>query len=108
MKTKSLITGILAALSPLPMAIIAIFLDWIFFFGIYLGVFDGPLPAPDWVIQACLLPLSISPLLGVAGIVHGIVDRKAPLAWLSIVLSVLCLLGNALLIGGMVFLGSRY
>lgn len=108
MKTKSLITGILAALSPLPMAIIAILLDWIFFFGIYLGVFDGPLPAPDWVIQAFLLPLSISPLLGVAGIVHGIVDRKAPLAWLSIVLSVLCLLGNALLIGGMVFLGGRY
>ena len=108
MKTKSLITGILAALSPLPMARIAILLDWIFFFGIYLGVFDGPLPAPDWVIQAFLLPLSISPLLGVAGIVHGIVDRKAPLAWLSIVLSVLCLLGNALLIGGMVFLGSRF
>ena len=108
MKTKSLITGILAALSPLPMAMIAILLDWIFFFGIYLGVFDSPLPAPDWVIQVSLLPFCISPLLGVAGIVHGIVDRKAPLAWLSIVLSVLCLLGNALLIGGMAFLGGRY
>ena len=108
MKTKSLITGILAALSPLPIAIVSIFCCWIFFFDIYLGVFDGPLPAPDWVIQASLLPFCISPLLGVAGIVHGIVDRKAPLAWLSIVLSVLCLLGNALLIGGMAFLGGRY
>ena len=108
MKTKSLITGILAALSPLPIAIVSIFCCWIFFFDIYLGVFDGPLPAPDWVIQVSLLPFCISPLLGVAGIVHGIVDRKAPLAWLSIVLSVLCLLGNALLIGGMAFLGGRY
>ncbi|MBQ7378543.1 MAG: hypothetical protein IJW70_02545 [Clostridia bacterium] len=108
MKTKSLITGIIAALSPFPMVIFTVLWCWTIFFGIYLGALDGPLPAPDWILVVSLLPLWISPLLGVAGIVHGIIDRKAPLAWLSIVLSVVCLLGNALLIGGMAYLGSRF
>lgn len=106
MKNKPFITGIIAAVSPFPMFWFTMLWSWVWFFGIGLGMLQYD-RIPDWMLIVELLPLCISPLLGLLGIVHGIIKRKTRLAWLGILLSVLCLIENVLLLAVMAFL-SRF
>lgn len=105
MKNKPLISGIIAAASPLPLAIFTVLWSWLLGFGLVMGVL-GYDQIPISVGIVSILPLLISPLLGLGGILHGIIKRKERLAWLGIILSVLCLVENFLLIYGMIYLGS--
>ena len=108
-KNKPLKMGIFAVCSPLPLVFFTMF--WfMFLWGILsiLGVFSRYGTMPEWALCVGLLPLSISPLLGVAGIIHGIVKMKERLSWLGIVLSVLGLPENFGLIYVMGYIGSRF
>lgn len=107
MKQRAFMLGLFSFLSPVPLAIATILWDWTLSFGIGMGLL-GYDYIPDWISFAGLAPLLISPLLGLAGIVYGICKRKEKLAWLGILLSVLCIVANALMIFAMGYIGSRY
>lgn len=107
MKNTPVEAGRFAFFSPLPMFIVTILWCWTVFFGVYIGIMGMDVPVPAWVIILGVLPCLASPLLGVWGIVHGIIKRKEKRAWLGILFSGLCLVGNALLFCAMVYL-SRF
>ena len=86
MKNMPIITGIIAFVSPISLLIFSIL----------------------WIDIIGLLPLFISPILGVLGVVHGIAKIKEDYAVLGIVLSAIGLLENLFLIFGMCYLGSRF
>lgn len=87
MKNKSLITGIIAAATPIPCFIFSILFAWIFFFGLCMGVL-GYDTVPMWLEMCSLLPLLISPIFTVFAIIHSLVKIKQKLSWLSLLLSV--------------------
>ena len=91
MKMKAVHFGALTLATPLPGWILTILWFWI----------------PEWGLYVGLLPLPVSPLMGLAGIIYGIVRRKEKGAWLGVLCSALCLVENALLLAGMMYLG-RY
>lgn len=107
MKNRPFITGIIAAASPLPMFFFTIFWFWAWFFLIGMGLL-GYDPVPEWITTCGLLPFTISPALGLAGIIHSIIKVKNKLSWLGILLSVLCLIENFLLIYGIYYIGSKF
>ena len=107
MKNKPLFSGIIAAAFPIPMLIFTILWDWIFVFVIGFGLLQYD-DVPGWLETVALLPLTISPLLGVAGIVHGIAMIKEKLSYLGIILSAVCLVENFVLIFGIYYLGSKF
>lgn len=107
MKRNSLVIGIIAVASPIPLALFTVLWDWLLAFGIGMGLLNYD-TVPQWILICSLLPLLISPGLGILGIVHGCIQRKQKRAWLGILLSVLCLIENFLLIYGMCYIGSRY
>ena len=86
MKNMPIITGIIAFVSPISLLIFSIL----------------------WIDIIGLLPMFISPILGVLGVVHGIVKIKEDYSVLGIVLSAIGLLENLFLIFGMCYLGSRF
>ena len=106
MKNRPYITGIIAVASPGPMFIFTIFWCWIWSFGIGLGILHYD-KIPDWILFIGLLPLWISPLLGIAGLIHSVAKCKTKLAWLGILLSAMGLLENLLMLCGILYL-SRY
>ena len=107
MKNKPIITGIIAVASPIPLIILTVMWSWAWFFGIGMGLLNYD-TVPQWILTISLLPLLISPFLGLLGIIHGIVKIKARKAWLGIFLSVIGLLENFTLFYGMYYLGSRF
>ena len=107
MKMKAVHFGALTLATPLPGWIFAILWTWIFCFGICLGAL-GYERIPMWGLYVGLLPLLVSLLLSLAGMVYGIVRRKEKRAWLGVLCSALCLVENVLLLAGMIYLGSRY
>ena len=107
MKNKPFITGIIAIASPIPLSIFTVLWSWLWFFGIGIGLLNYS-NVPEWILNVGLLPLIISPVLGILGIVHGFLKIKHKLAWLGIVLSVVGLIENCLLIYGMYYIGSRF
>ena len=107
MRNRSIITGIIAFLSPIPMVLFTTFWSWFCFFGIGKGLLNYDY-VPGWIFICSFLPIFISPALGVLGIVHGFVKRKEKFAWLGILLSILCLVENYLLIYGIFYLAKRY
>lgn len=108
MKNTPVEAGRFAAFSPLPMFFVAMGWGMFFFFYIYLGIFPAEATPPVWALVVSLLPMPLSPLLGVLGIIHGIIKGKEKRAWLGILLSVLCLVENFLLFFGLGYIGSRY
>lgn len=106
MKMKAVHFGALTLATPLPGWILTILWFWILCFGICLGAL-GYERIPEWGLYVGLLPLPVSPLMGLAGIIYGIVRRKEKGAWLGVLCSALCLVENALLLAGMMYLG-RY
>lgn len=107
MKNKPWISGIIAAASPFPFFVFTVLWSWYWGFGIGIGLLHYD-QIPQWILTISLLPLWISPLLGIGGIVHSFIKIKEKKAWLGIVLSVVGLVENFLLIFGMAYLGSRY
>ena len=106
MKNRPFITGIIAAVTPFPLLAFTALWCWIWGLGIGLGLL-GYDRIPDWIGVVGTLPLLISPMLGLLGLVHSIIKIKTKLSWLGIVLSVLCSLEN-LMICGIFYLASRF
>lgn len=96
MKNRPFITGIIAAASPIPLFCFSVLWCWIWGFGIGMGLLHYD-TIPLWIGICEILPLFISPALGVIGIVHSLVKIKTRLSWLGILLSVLGLISNGLL-----------
>lgn len=107
MKSKPFVTGVLAVASPLPGFFLTMLWCWSCCFGIGMGLLNYD-TIPEWLLIVSLLPLFISPLLGLLGIIHGIVKIRSKKAWLGILLSVIGLFENFILIYGIGYLGSRY
>lgn len=107
MKDKPIITGIIAAISPLPLLIFTVIWSWVLFFGIGIGLLNYD-TVPQWMQFFILAPLLISPAFGLLGIIHGVIKIKKERAWLGIFLSVIGLIENVILIYGMYYIGSRY
>ena len=107
MKNKPMISGLIAVGSPIPLLFLTMlwYCIWVFPIGMGLFRYDS---IPDWIMVVSLLPLCISPLLGVFGIVHGIIKIKEKLSWLGITLSMICLIENFILIYGIGYIGSRF
>ena len=107
MKNRPIVTGIIAVASPIPLVIFTVIWSWVWFFGIGMGLLNYD-TVPQWTLTVSLLPLLISPIFGLLGIIHGIVKIKTRKAWLGIFLSVMGLFENFILIYGMYYLGSRF
>ena len=96
MKNKSLVIGILAAVSVIPLFIFNIIWSWIWFFGIGMELLNYE-TIPDWILCISCLPIIISPIISVFGVAYGFIRLKEKRAWLGIVLSAIGLLENCLL-----------
>lgn len=107
MKIKPITTGIIAVASPISLLVFTSLWIPLCYFGIGMGLLNYD-TVPQWIQLCSLLPLLISPAIGVLGIVHGCVKLKEMRAWLGILLSVLGIAENFLLIYGMYYLGSRF
>ena len=75
MKNNPIVTGFIAFFSPIPMVIFTIIWSWVWFFGIGIGLLNYD-TVPQWMLVVTLLPLFISPILGVLGIIHSMVKIK--------------------------------
>ena len=107
MKCRPIVTGIIAVTSPIPLVVFTIIWCWVWFFGIGMGLLNYDI-VPHWILIFSLLPLFISPIIGLLGIIHGFVKIKTKKAWLGILLSAVGLLENFILIYGIYYLGSRF
>lgn len=99
---KPLTLGIFAALSPVPGVMLTSFWGMILVFPIGMELLQYE-TIPVWIGIISLLPLLISPLLGIFGIIHGAKKSKEKHARLGIVLSVLCLIENIVLLYGIYY-----
>ena len=102
---KSWQIGALSAVSPIPLFIFTILWDWIWSFGICLGIL-GFERLPTWTVPVGVFPLLISPLLGGFGLVYSLIRHREKLAWPGILCSVCCLIENGLLLAGILYLGT--
>ncbi len=107
MKNTPVEAGIVAVASPFPLFFCTVLWSWLLVFVIWMTIFNFSV-IPNWLLICSLLPLFISPGLGVIGIIHGIVKIKEKHAWIGILLSVLGLAENFLLIYCMGYIGSRF
>lgn len=107
MKNKLIMSGVIAAVTPVPMIVFTVIWSWILFFGIGMGLLNYD-TIPQWILVCSFLPLFISPAFALLGIVHGVRRIKCEQAWVGILLSVLGLIENFVLIYGMYYIGSRF
>ena len=107
MKKKPRSTGILAVASPVPCLILTTLWFWLWYFGIGGGIMNLD-PIPDWISLVGMIPLAISPIFCLVGIIHGLVKIKKRTAGLGILLSVIGLIENAIIIYGIVLVGSSF
>ena len=107
MKNTPVEAGIIAIASPLPLFFCMVFWSWVWFFGIGIGMLNYE-TVPQWILVISLLPLAVSPAIGILGVVHGFVKLRQKYAWLGIILSIIGLIENFLLIYGMGYIGSRF
>ncbi len=105
MENRPFVSGIIAAVTPIPCFVFSILWCWILSFGIGMGLL-GYDTIPTWILVCSLLPLLISPVLALIGIVHSLVKIKQKLAWLGLILSVLGLVQNLGLLFMMIYLGQ--
>lgn len=107
MESKSLRLGIISALSPIPLFVFTALWCWMWYFGIGIELLHYEI-IPEWILLISVLPLSVSPLLGLVGTVYGIITIREKLSFLGVILSLLCLLENCALLYGIIYLGSRF
>jgi hypothetical protein len=79
----------------------------VWFFGIGMGLLNYE-TIPQWIQVCSMLPLFVSPIIGLIGIIHGIIIIKSKQAKLGIFLSVIGLIENFFLIYGIYYIGSRF
>ena len=113
MRNTPLEAGVFAALSPLPCLFAGVFLVWIVIGIAFALVSFNYFVIPDVVIETIFIftgfiPFAFSPVLGILGVIHSIIQRKTKGAWLGLLLSVLCLLENTVLFVICGYLGSKY
>ena len=99
--------GLFNLLSPLPLMLAGILLAWFVEFGIGYRIF-GAHKTPDWLLYLAFLPLLISPLSTLAGIILGIVKRREKHARTCSLLSALGLLENIGLFAGILYLSATF
>ena len=107
MKLKSWLCGVINMAAILPVYNFAILWGLLVMLAFGIGVMHYD-TVPDWLVIIGLIPMLISPLMGIGGVVYGIVRRRERLSWLGILLSALCLIVNVLLWYAMYYLGSHY
>ena len=107
MKSKQLKLGAIAIISPLPMIAFTAIWCWLWFFGIGLGLL-GYDSAPEWIMICSMLPLYVSPLLGVIGVIYGAIKIKEKHGFVGLILSVIGLIENFILICGIYYLGKNF
>lgn len=107
MKNTPLEAGIFAVLSPIPLFLLAEFWAVTTVFGVFIGVL-GVDTISGWLLAVSLLPLLLSPALGVISIIHGFKKIKEKQGWSGIVLGVVCLLENAVIFLAVAYLGYNY
>ena len=107
MKSKSLTIGLIAAASPIPLIVFTALWSWLWFFGIGMEVLNYN-TMPVWILICSLLPMLVSPVLGVYGIVYGCTKIKEKHSLICVILSVLGLIENFLLFFGIYYLGSTF
>ena len=113
MRNTPLEAGVFAALSPLPCLLTGVFLDWIVIGIAFALVSFNYFVIPDVVIETIFIftgfiPFAFSPVLGILGVIHSIIQRKTKGAWLGLLLSAFCLLENTVLFVICGYLGSKY
>ena len=107
MKNKPIVTGIIAVASPIPMASFTTIWCWIWCFGIGIGLLNYD-TIPPWMLVVSLMPLLISPIFGLLGIIHSMIKIKTKKAGLALFLSVIGLLENFILLYEMYYVGTRF
>ena len=107
MKLRPVTTGIIAVASPIPLLMFTSFWLPMWYFGIGMGLLNYD-TIPQWIQLCSVLPLFISPIIGVLGIIHGCIKIREERAWVGVLLSVLGLTENFFLLYGMYYLGSRF
>ena len=106
MKNKSLSMGIVAFISPVPLLAITAIWCLIWSLGIGIGLLNYE-TVPIWILTISVIPIFISPTLGLIGTIRGI-KSKEKLSWLGTALSILGLSENAVLIYCIYYLGSNF
>ena len=99
--------GLFNLLSPLPLMLTGILLAWFVEFGIGCRIF-GAHKTPDWLLYLAFLPLLISPLCALFGIMRGIIRRKERHALTCALLSFIGLLENVGLFAGIFYLSAAF
>lgn len=107
MKSTPIEAGIVAVASPLPLFFCTVFWSWILTFTIGMGIL-GLEYIPNWLSICSLLPLLVSPIIGVMGLIHSIIKIKEKRSWVGFLLSFLGLAENLLLIYCIGYIGSRF
>ena len=107
MDRKLLTGGIVAVSSPIPLLILTGLWFWIVCFGFGMGMLKYE-TIPGWLLVVSSIPLLISPIICCIFVVLGIINRREHNARLCILLSVIGLIENAVLLYGIVYLGSRF
>ena len=106
-KKQLLSFGLFNLISPLPLMVLSIFFVWFIEFGIGYRLY-GVHNTPDWLLYSAFLPLLISPLCALTGIVRGIVRRKEKHALTCAILSAVGLLENVSLFAGIMYLSATF
>ena len=109
MKHSPLKIGIASLVLPIPLLLLTSFWAFVCTWVIGIGLLhDDPASLPLWIDICSFLPLLISPVLSVWGVVCGTCRSREKHALLGLVLSVFGLLENAFLIYGLYYMGSRF
>ena len=104
MKRSALSVGLMCIAWIIPLQVVFWLYCWLL---ILSGVGLLFLGEPSSILNVILvLPLFISPLMGIWGTVYGIIRRKEPKAWLGILLSLLTVAINFLIWALAVLRGS--
>ena len=107
MKMNPVKLGKVAVITPIPLLILAVIALWVIYFFVGMHIL-GYETVPFWLLIISELPLFISPLLCVFGIVYGVIKRREHRAWLGVLLSSLGLLENCLIFGCIIYVGKRF
>lgn len=106
-KNNPLFIGTIAAASPVPLLVFTVLWSWFWGIGIGIGLLHYD-TISGWLLIWSLLPLIISPIWCIVGIIYGCIKHKQKRALLGIFLSIIGLIENFLLLYGLMYIGSRF
>ena len=107
MKKNPLVSGIIAAACPIPLAVITILWSWVCIYPIGTDLLHyGTMPG--WIVGMALLPSIFGLLVGIAAFLLGFVKYQTKKAWLAITLSVVGVIEGAIIIDRLIPLISQF